>query len=363
MLQRSAFLNESDFDTLTSLAAAFESMPLVMVKPTDKSLLMVLLDLNTFGVTDHQPLHRVCPIGKEKLSLPIRAVLKARLGTDTPSLMERNVLWVCISGGRDRERLFKSFFTPQKDKPPPKADRALCNKLMIHITEESWRERRKRKRGRAKLVQSIYMLGHNRTLSAVKHTKFPVHEGSTKSNVMGPVKLDPLDTIPHIDPSLVRDFFGKRYVLAGGKLEDTSDDDNDDSESDEASPQKAHEGEKKKDDKKDVKKDDKVPLMPHALPVSVVTDLIEAFNVKHIIDLFPTPCPLAYKVLASGGSYVGLTATPMMQNHIKKQLYNDLILGHVNPKEQFLYDARFSRDVAEASQYTVANGSHNIINN
>ena len=259
---------------------------------------------------------------------------------------------------------FKSFFKPPKDTPVPKEHRVSCNKMMLHITEESWRDRRGAKRGRAKLVQAIYMVASNKTLWSVKHTKFPVHEGSTKSDVMGPVKLDPLETIPHIDPSLVRDFFGKRFVLAGGKVEDTSEDDMDDSESDpdEASPQK---GEKKKDDKKDVfaKKDDTVPLTPHALPLTVVTDIVESHNVKHVVDLFPTPCPLAYKVLASGGSYVGLTATPMMQNHIKHQLYNDLILGHVNPQERFLYDARFSREVAEAGQYTVANGSHNILNN
>ena len=77
------------------------------------------------------------------------------------------------------------------------------------------------------------MISTYQTHAKCKFIKFPVHEGSTKSDVMGPVHLDHADQLPVIDPNQLKDYYGKRFVLAGGKLSDSdSDIDNDDTDED-----------------------------------------------------------------------------------------------------------------------------------
>ena len=72
--------------------------------------------------------------------------------------------------------------------------------------------------------------------------------------------------------------------------------------------------------------------------------LYEAYNCKHMIDLAPSPLKLAYKVVASGGTYVGLCATTFMANHLDTQLNADLMNGIVDKNEKYLYDPRFSTE-------------------
>ena len=166
---------------------------------------------------------------------------------------------------------------------------------------------------------------------------------------MGPVHLDHADKLPVIEPNQLKDYYGKRFVLAGGKLSDSeSDNDNDDSDEDiiaeapEAQPQAAS---ATKDDKK---KNQKTLVAPHCLPVNVVTDIFTSFGFKHVIDMCPTPLPLAYKIVSMGGSYVALCSSTLIVQTLKKNLFNDLILGVVNPAEALLYDSRFSKEAADA---------------
>ena len=108
----------------------------------------------------------------------------------------------------------------------------------------------------------------------MKYVKFPVHDGSTKSDVMGPVRMEHTDNLPVIEPHQLKEYYGKRFILAGGKLDESeSDNDKDDSdeeiiaEAPEAQPQAAS---ATKDDKK---KSQKMLLAPDCLPVNVVTDI------------------------------------------------------------------------------------------
>ena len=180
------------------------------------------------------------------------------------------------------------------------------------------------------------MISTYQTHAKCKFIKFPVHEGSTKSDVMGPVHLDHADQLPVIDPNQLKDYYGKRFVLAGGKLSDSdSDIDNDDTDEDvvaeppEAQPQAAV---ATQDDKN---KRQTTLLAPHCLPVSVVTDIFTSYGVKHVIDMCPTPLPLAYKSVSMGGSYVALCSSTLMAHTLKKNLFNALILGVVNPAENY----------------------------
>ncbi len=140
--------------------------------------------------------------------------------------------------------------------------------------------------------------------------------------------------MPAIDK---KTYYGKHWILAGGRGDDTCSEDG--SEDDENEPVD-------KDDDNVVPSDP--PIAHHALPIVVVSDLTKAFGVKHVIDLSPTPMPLAFDIISRGGSYVGLTASPLMNYKLKTRLFKQVILGIVNPKERLLYDSRFSADAIKA---------------
>ena len=98
------------------------------------------------------------------------------------------------------------------------------------------------------------------------------------------------------------------------------------------------------DDGEDDGDSDDPPISWQCLPISVVMALYKAYNCKHMIDLAPSPLKLAYKVVASGGTYVGLCATTFMANHLEAQLHDDLMKGIVDKTEKHLYDPRFSTE-------------------
>ena len=128
-----------------------------MVKAGDQNLVMVLTDLNVYGITDVQSARRSCPIGKDKLEMPLRALLKARQGSDSPNTLENNIIYICFNAGKDRLRQFKKVFSSADSTRSKKYDksRLFCHKVMLHSHEQSWIERTRHLRGRAKLSQYI----------------------------------------------------------------------------------------------------------------------------------------------------------------------------------------------------------------
>ena len=79
----------------------------------------------------------------------------------------------------------------------------------------------------------------------------------------------------------------------------------------------------------------------HLLPTDVIINLMEGFDVKHLIDLTPTPFPLAYEVVKRGCSFVALCVTFQMQEYLKTQLRLALTRGIQDPAEKLLFDVRF----------------------
>ena len=175
----------------------------------------------------------------------------------------------------------------------------------------------------------------------MERTSFPVHSGSTKSDVMGNIKLDDISDLPTIPSNMMKDYFGSRYVLASGKADTVDSEENDPEESDEdAQHDDGTEIEIKKD-KKDGKESEGI-IAIHALPTSVITDLMTAYEVKHLVDMWPTPMNLAKRVISMGGSYVGVCHTPEMKQFLFTRAFNDILVAKVTPTERLLYDARFT---------------------
>eukprot|EP00973_Karenia_brevis_P077956 10829982-Karenia_brevis.AAC.1 len=301
--RQSNWVNEEagvSFDTLVQL---FSANPLFTVQPNlESGNVMILFDCNTFGVTDVQACKRVCPVGKDKIDIPVRALLKARQGTDEPAKLTVGDIYTCFDGGKDRKRLFVKPLKNPNMKSGRDRNRTFMRTLLMHVSEASWRARRQRFKGNAKLTQQVYMVGNIATFNSIKHVKFSEMSGSTKSDVCG-TELEPLEDIPKIKASKVKDYYGKRWIMAGGKPDSESDSNSGDAESnddDTTTPLKEREPKAKDKDTASSAKDPLVPIAPHVLPTLVVTDLAKSFNVKHIIDLAPTPHSLAFEVIRRG---------------------------------------------------------------
>ena len=329
--QQSAFINEvASFD---GMKQAFEVTPLALVKPgPETGNLLVLMDCNCWGETDSQPHRRATPMSKEKFDIPMRALLAARYGTDEPTALQKGEFWMCIDGGKDRKRHFVKVLKHPKMQKGRERKRLIHRKTMLHVTERSWRARRSRQHGSAKLSQNIHLVASYPTFAAVPHVQFKTITGSTRCDVIGPVDLPPRSSIPTML------YYGKHYILAGGKADDSSDDV---SESD---------AEELADDasKSEAQPAPSETKPPVSLPIVLLQNFIETYNIKHVIDLAPTPLRLPFTALQLGCTYVGVTATPMMQTELKTRLYNDLIVAMVTPSEKYLYDPRYKQDGIDA---------------
>ena len=313
-----------------------------MVKASKESgNVWINFDVNCFGEVDSQPEKRPCPIGKDKLDIPLRAIFCARHGQDEPDQVQLGDLYVMFSGGKDRKRLFlKSLKTKGKAKSGTKLGKTYCRNIMLIVSESSWRARRLRARGHCKLTQSVYMVSCHQTFNGIPYVSFKTMAGSTKSDVMGPVDLDKTEDLPTMPLSKKKLYLGRRFVLVGGKPEESSESDDDD------------------DDDAPVDEEDRVaepaptkprdpPMSHHALPLKVATNMFDAYNVKHVVDLTPTPqTSLAFEVLSRGGSYVALCSTPAMAMYLKGKLFTQLVKAIVDPSQPLLHDPRFSSSAA-----------------
>ena len=123
-------------------------------------------------------------------------------------------------------------------------------------------------------------------------------------------------------------------VLCGGK-DDSDSEDRDD---------EAEEG----DDDTCVE-NQKVPLNYHCLPLEPLLDLIKVNFVKHVIDLTPTPCPLALALVERGISYAAFCASEKQKKFLETQLLRGILDGVQTPGSK-LYDMRFAATAGSPSK-------------
>ena len=60
--------------------------------------------------------------------------------------------------------------------------------------------------------------------------------------------------------------------------------------------------------------DELLPINFHQLPSTVIDELMWGFNVKHVIDLCPSPACVGANVVKNGGSYFGLCSTDVQRD-------------------------------------------------
>ena len=70
-------------------------------------------------------------------------------------------------------------------------------------------------------MQNIYLVATSETLRDIPSRSFAQNIGSTKSDVVGPVVLDPIEDIPHVSKEDNIKYLGPRRVRPGDRLSDS----------------------------------------------------------------------------------------------------------------------------------------------
>ena len=212
--------------------------------------------------------------------------------------------------------------------------RTFKRSVMLYVQESSWRERRGRPQGHAKTRQEVYLAMAAVTLQSIGAQPLTVHNGGTKSDVVGPVVLDPLSRIPKLKLADKIEYYGKRRVAPGGKLGDEAE--NECAELEDEEQFMDTEPAVDPDETEGMK-----PISYHVLPITVVTDYVQGFGVKHVIDFTPTPLPLAIALSKLGVSYAAFCATDSQATFLKNQ-YREALRAELLDSSSVLYESRLT---------------------
>ena len=311
--------------SVTALTELLKTSVLATLKPSAGATCLILIDCNVFGSSDTQPHLRMCPMSQDIFRKWLRAIRDARGAESETDPLNYGDLYLCFNGTKDRKRIFKKPLASSAvgGKDP---SRTVLQTVLLHMTEESWRERRGRHLGRSKLTQHAYICATSKTLKDTPRVSFATINGSTKSDVAGPVSLDPTSALPRLSHADRIAYLGKRRVAAGSALKDSDDSDDDvdlgGADDDQAGADAGGE-----------------PISYHALPVAVTLDFVRAFQVRHVVDFTPTPLPLPLELTKLGVSYLGVCGTENQRTYIKEALHTGLTEAIQDP-ESPLYDPR-----------------------
>ena len=317
--------------SLTALTELLKTSALATLKPDTGRNCLILIDCNVFGEADSQPHLRMCPMSQDLFRKWLRAIRDARGATAEDDPLNYGDIFLCFNGAKDRKRIFSKPLASSLSGKDQK--RTVVQTVLLHMTEESWRERRGRHLGRSKLTQQAYICATSATLKDVPKANFATYGGSTKSDVVGPVALNPVSALPKLSHEDKIAYLGKRRVAAGGR-EPISDDS---AEEDDAAG-----GEDPEDGGAALQ-----PISFHCLPVAVTLDFVKAFQVRHVVDFTPSPLPLPLELVKLGISYLGVCATENQRDYIKDALHTGLVAELQNP-ESPLHDPRIAPGPASA---------------
>ena len=218
--------------TPANLLELLKACPLATIEPNLGNTFMVLMDCNCWGEADSQPLHRVAPIGPEIFKKYLKSIRTARGGLDESTPLKKGDLYICFNAAKDRKRIFsKPLHCDGKVGKDP--ERTLTQSVLVYMTEDSWRARRGRHSGRAKITQSAYITAAASTLKDIPKREFATYAGSTKSDVCGPIVLTPKQDLPMLNHKDKLAYHGKRRTGAGGPRADDSDAESEEEQADE----------------------------------------------------------------------------------------------------------------------------------
>lgn len=203
--------------------------------------------------------------------------------------------------------------------------------VMLYASQQTVRKRRKVVHGSVKLTQTLHYLTSTQTKIASKdYAHFPGLSNMT--DVIGPLELDPPESLQMIPKDDRAKWWGRHLIPAGGHDDDAADDDDrvDDEDLDDGDQPEQQPG---------PQKSGLIATSMHALPDVLPLDVFAAFNVKHVLDFSPCSPALAVQLVEAGISYWGLCASAYMKEKLDAWIHAGLLQALQDPQNG-LFDRR-----------------------
>ena len=310
----------NNFDIVVEQASPFQmaevlsKTPLATVKASPQSgNFLCHLDCNHYGEATSLPHIRKVPMGKDVYQKLFKPVMIARYGKemadDIPEHLPVGDIFTMLDANKDRKRLFKQALkvhqTTGKNKNRAK-------KYVCYSSEESQSGRKAKTRALC-CSQGLWRVMNASTEIPTKQYK--EMSGSNKSDMFGPVELEKGCDLPTLPSKAAKAaWWGKDRLLdVGGKAD-------------------ADEAEDSEDDEDDVEAntafndDPKVPICYHQMPPIILKELVWSMNVKHVLDLAPSPSTAAAWLIAeAGASYCCIASTETSATWFRQKVHDDLI--------------------------------------
>ena len=303
------------------MAQVLSKTPLATVKGGPQSgNFLCHLDCNHFGEATHAPSIRKVPMGRDAFRKLYKPVMMARYGEamadDVPEHLAVGEIYTMLDANKDRKRLFTSAL---RVKQTIGKNKNRTKKHMCYSTEASQDNRKKKSRS-LQCTQGLWRVMNKST--EIPHKQYKELVGSNKSDMFGPVELEKtteLLTLP--DRKAKNAWWGpSRLIDVGGKLSESEADDSDSGEEAAVAPAEveANTGANATDLK--------IPICYHQMPPIILKELVWSLNIKHVLDLTPSPSTAAAWLIAEyGASYCCIAPTETAATWIRNKVHDDMM--------------------------------------
>ena len=308
------------------LIELFRACPLAMVKAEEHGNVVVLVDLNLWGMTATAPEIRKPTVNSAhllKLTSSLRAA-RCDAAQEATSTLPRGDIWVVIDGGQNRKALVRKAVKPSPKAHPQRQKDGRTNFRMITLykTEASMMERRGR-RGHAQLqlTETVHVSYNGTTVIPQRdNTSLP---GSNRSDVLGPIAMSSLNRLHHDTREHVLAFWGERRKPVGGP----NPDDPSDAEAEEPGEQVDDAAMDAVDDADHlvIDNEERTIIAHHQLPLVVYDNIFSGLYARSVIDLTPGTGVQAQCCMKSSVGYVGVCHSEEQRAYILKQLHDDVV--------------------------------------
>ncbi len=294
----------------------------------------IVFDVKNYGEACHRPQLRVPPFRSENYRTIMDIAGQRKANTDSTTIMDGDVYFI-FDGGKTGNGgdLLKPFFGKPKS----------VKQFTIIKDEESVTARLGRIAGvgNAGLTETLYAVSAEPL--ACTPRAYKMFKGTSAGSVMGPVVMPAWspDACWHMAYSTKKDIFTHANLIpVGGQAEDPTNGD---------MPVMPRE------------KSTLEPVFFHALPSSIYEEMIDAFQLKGLLDLSPGPGEAAYAAYSKKISYVGICFGHAHRRHLMEHLEKKIFMAMTTDSSN-LYEPRLAIALRE-KECAAPKPSNDTVNN
>lgn len=330
----------------TQLFNLLEAAPIATLK-CDKSdgNMLIFCDMNGYGEAKHRPDIRKPPLPRGALAKLVNAVQRCRWKGaeerhEAAATLAIGDVWCFIDAGKNRDTMVSKLMRPAgKDHPKKHADgKTVKNKTLLYKSEKSvMMQRRFNKKSsttKLQLTESMLEFYNGQTVMQNRNRKH--YEGTTRSDVMGPLEVPGCDQVPQVTYAFKQQFWQGRLIAVGGKATEADEGENNNDEEEEDEDDLL-------DDDPDIDMNgETLPLTCHQLPRELFEEVLHASWAKSVIDLMPNVGLMAKVCISLHIGYLGICHNVCQKEYIEEELTNYVLSQMACPSSR-LYNAAYGK--------------------